>query len=161
VNVIEGSFDASELRVAVVASRFNAAIVERLTEGALDCLRRHGAAEDAIFQAWVPGAFELPLVAAALAEADDIDAVICLGAVIRGATDHYVYVCAEAAKGIATVARETRKPVMFGVLTTDTIEQALERAGTKHGNKGWDVALAAIETANLLRLLEKREGSSF
>ena len=152
---LEGPLDATGLRFGVVAARFNGEIVHNLAEGATDCLRRHGAADDDVVLAWVPGAFELPLVAQELAETGAVDAVVCLGAVIRGATDHYVYVCSEAARGIADVSRTTRVPVVFGVLTCDTIEQATERAGTKAGNKGWDAAIAAIESANLLRAVRR------
>ena len=150
----EGHLDASGLRVAIVAARFNDFVVSRLVGGARDALKRHGLDEAGLSLAWVPGAFELPLVAARLAARPDIDAVICLGAVIRGATPHFDYVCAECAKGVAAAGQATGKPVIFGVLTTDTLEQAIERAGSKAGNKGWDAALAAIEMAQLLRQLE-------
>ena len=142
---------ASGLRFAVVLSRFNSLVGDRLLEGALDTLRRHGAADDDITLARVPGAFEIPLAAFELAKAGTFDAVICLGAVIRGATAHFDYVAGPLASGLANIAVQTGVPVLFGVLTTDTIEQALERAGTKAGNKGADVAAAAIEMANLLR----------
>ena len=142
---------ASGLHFAVVLSRFNSLVGDRLLEGALDMLRRHGAAEDDITLARVPGAFEIPLAASELAKAGAFDAVICLGAVIRGATAHFDYVAGPLASGLANIAVQTGVPVLFGVLTTDTIEQALERAGTKAGNKGADVAAAAIEMANLLR----------
>ena len=151
MRTIEGSLDARGLRFGIACARFNDAIARNLLEGALDGLRRHGAAEDDITVVRVPGAFELPLLARALAESGEVDAVICLGAVIRGATDHYTYVAGEAAGGIAAVSQATGVPVIFGVLTTDTIEQAIERAGTKGGNKGWDAALSAIETADTLR----------
>ena len=142
---------ASGLRFAVVLSRFNSLIGDRLLEGALDMLRRHGASEDDITLARVPGAFEIPLAASEMAKKGTFDAVICLGAVIRGATAHFDYVAGPMASGLANIAVQTGVPVLFGVLTTDTIEQALERAGTKAGNKGADVAAAAIEMANLLR----------
>ena len=142
---------ASGLRFAVVLSRFNSLVGDRLLEGALDTLRRHGASDDDITLARVPGAFEIPLVASEMAKAGTFDAVICLGAVIRGATAHFDYVAGPLASGLANIAVQTGVPVLFGVLTTDTIEQALERAGTKAGNKGADVAAAAIEMANLLR----------
>lgn len=142
---------ASGLRFAVVLSRFNSLVGDRLLEGALDTLRRHGAADDDITLARVPGAFEIPLVASEMAKVGTFDAVICLGAVIRGATAHFDYVAGPLASGLANIAVQTGVPVLFGVLTTDTIEQALERAGTKAGNKGADVAAAAIEMANLLR----------
>jgi len=147
----EGTLIASGLRFAVVLSRFNSLIGDRLLEGALDTLRRHGASEDDLTLARVPGAFEIPLVASELAKSGTFDAVICLGAVIRGATAHFDYVAGPMASGLANTAVQTGVPVLFGVLTTDTIEQALERAGTKAGNKGADVAAAAIEMANLLR----------
>lgn len=147
----EGMMTASGLRFAVVLSRFNSLIGDRLLEGALDTLRRHGAADDDVTLARVPGAFEIPLVASELAKTGTFDAVICLGAVIRGATAHFDYVAGPLASGLASIAVQTGVPVLFGVLTTDTIEQAVERAGTKAGNKGADVAAAAIEMANLLR----------
>ena len=151
MNTLEGSYIAKEnLRVAIVASRFNELIVNKLIGGAKDGLLRHGVSEDAITLAWVPGAFEIPLVAQQMAASGNYDAVIALGAVIRGATSHYDYVCAEVSKGIAQVSLQTRIPVLFGVVTTDTIEQAIERAGTKAGNKGYDCALAALEMCNLL-----------
>lgn len=149
--VIEGKLDAHGLRFGIVASRFNSAIVDQLVSGCVDALGRHGAADDDITLVWVPGAFELPLVALELAETGTVDAVICLGVVIRGATDHYTYVAGQAAAGIADVARAVRVPLIFGILTTETIEQAVERAGTKAGNKGWDAAVGAIEAADILR----------
>ncbi|GAB6933575.1 6,7-dimethyl-8-ribityllumazine synthase [Calditerricola satsumensis] len=152
-NVIEGNLVGTGLSFAIVVSRFNEFITAKLLGGALDALKRHGVAEEAVDVVWVPGAFEIPLVARKLAERGKYDAVICLGTVIRGATPHFDYVCAEAAKGIAQAAMQTGVPVMFGVLTTDTIEQAVERAGTKAGNKGWEAAVAAIEMANLMRRL--------
>lgn len=148
--VVEGIFDASGKRFALVASRFNELISRKLLEGAIDCLVRHKADQNDISIVWVPGAFEMPLVAKKLAKSDKYDAVICLGAVIRGSTTHFDYVAAEVSKGIASVGLETGKPVIFGVLTTDTIEQAIERAGTKSGNKGFDAALSAIEMTDLL-----------
>lgn len=152
-NVIEGNLVGTGLSFAIVVSRFNEFITAKLLGGALDALKRHGVAEEAVDVVWVPGAFEIPLVARKLAERGKYDAVICLGTVIRGATPHFDYVCAEAAKGIAQAAMQTGVPMMFGVLTTDTIEQAVERAGTKAGNKGWEAAVAAIEMANLMRRL--------
>lgn len=149
----EGNLVAEGIRVGIVASRFNEFIVSRLLSGALDGLRRHGLADDAISVAWVPGAFEIPLAARRLAARDDIDAVICLGAVIRGSTPHFDYVCAEASKGVAQASLAADKPVIFGIVTTDTIEQAVERAGTKAGNKGYDAAVGAIEMVNLLRAM--------
>ncbi|KZE38009.1 6,7-dimethyl-8-ribityllumazine synthase [Bhargavaea cecembensis] len=153
VNVLEGNLVGSELKIAIVAGRFNEFITDRLVEGALDTLRRHGVAEEDIDVAKVPGAFEIPIAAQKLAASGKYDAVITLGAVIRGATAHFDYVCAEAAKGVAKAAADTGVPVMFGVITTDTIEQAIERAGTKAGNKGAESATAAIEMANLLQQL--------
>ena len=149
----EGKLVAEGLRFAVVVSRFNGFITSKLLEGALDAIVRHGALRQDVDIAWVPGAFEIPLVARKLAESKAYDAVICLGAVIRGATPHFDYVANEVSKGIATVALSTGMPIVFGVLTTDTIEQAVERAGTKAGNKGFDAAVTAIEMANLLREL--------
>ncbi len=147
---IEGSLVAEGKRFALVASRFNDFITDRLVGGALDALIRSGAADEAISIVKVPGAFEIPLLAKKLAEKGGFDAIICLGAVIRGSTPHFDYVCAEASKGIAAVTMETGVPVIFGILTTDTIEQAIERAGTKAGNKGWSAAMSAIEMANLM-----------
>ena len=146
----EGVLDAKGLKFAIVVSRFNDFICDRLLGGALDALRRHGASDDDIEVFRVPGAFEIPLTAKILAKNDKYDAVICLGAVIRGSTPHFEYISAEVSKGVATVTLESEKPVAFGVLTTDTVEQAIERAGTKAGNKGWEAALSAIEMANLL-----------
>ena len=147
----EGTLLASGLRFAIVLSRFNSLIGDRLLEGALDTLKRHGASDDDITLVRVPGAFEIPLVVSELAKTGNFDAVITLGAVIRGATAHFDYVAGPLASGLASIAVETGTPILFGVLTTDTIEQALERAGTKAGNKGADVAAAAIEMANLIR----------
>jgi 6,7-dimethyl-8-ribityllumazine synthase len=149
----EGSQSATPGRFAIVASKFNHEIVERLLVGASDALRKHGVADNAVDLAWVPGAFELPLIAQRLAGSKRYAAVICLGAVIRGDTDHYDYVCNAATDGILQAGLATGVPVLFGVLTCDTDEQALDRAGGKAGNKGFDVALAAIEMANLLRQL--------
>ena len=150
-NIIEGNITAEGLRFAIVASRFNEFITSKLLEGALDMLRRHGADEDAVDVAWVPGAFEIPLAAKKLAASGKYDAVICVGAVIRGATSHYDYVCNEVSKGVAQAGLSTGVPVIFGVVTTENIEQAVERAGTKAGNKGADGAMAAMEMANLLK----------
>ncbi|NLE21585.1 MAG: 6,7-dimethyl-8-ribityllumazine synthase [Actinobacteria bacterium] len=149
----EGKLNGKGLRFALVVGRFNELISGRLCEGALDCLKRHDVDEGDVDVAWVPGAFELPLVAKRLAESSKYDAVICLGAVIRGGTPHFDYVAGEAAKGIAKISLDTGVPVVFGVLTTDTIEQAVERAGTKAGNKGWSAAATALEMANLSRAL--------
>lgn len=147
VKVIEGKLDASKLKIGIVVSRFNELISKGLLDGAIDCLKRHGAKEADITVIWVPGAFEMPLVAKKIAK--KFSAVICLGAVIRGGTAHFEYVASEAAKGIAQVSLETGIPVIFGLLTTDNLEQALERAGVKAGNKGFTAALSAIELANL------------
>jgi 6,7-dimethyl-8-ribityllumazine synthase len=146
----QGSLDGAALRIAVVTARFNDFITDRLQAGALDCLKRHGVAEDAVDTVAVPGAFELPLAALTLAETGRYHAVICLGAVIRGDTTHYDYVCNEAAKGIAAAGLKTGIPVIFGVVTTENTEQAISRAGGKSGNKGWDAAMTALEMANLL-----------
>jgi len=153
MTVFEGRLTGRGLKFALVVGRFNELISIRLHEGALDCLRRHEVSDEDIDVAWVPGAFELPLVAAKLAGSGRYDAVVCLGAVIRGGTPHFEYVASEAAKGIAKVGLDTGVPVVFGALTTDTIEQAVERAGTKAGNKGWAAALSALEMADLLRQL--------
>lgn len=150
----EGSLVAKEIKVAIVAARFNEFITSKLIGGAMDGLTRHGVQEADVSLTWVPGAFEIPLVASKLANSGKYDAVICLGAVIRGSTSHYDYVCAEVSKGIATVSLQNQIPVLFGVLTTDTIEQAIERAGTKAGNKGYDCALSAVEMVNLIREIE-------
>ena len=151
MRVLEGKLVASGLKVGIVAARFNEFIVSKLIAGARDGLVRHNVEDDDITLAWVPGAFEIPVMAKKMAESGKYDAVICLGAVIRGATSHYDYVCAEVSKGIASVSLETGIPVMFGVVTTDNIEQAIERAGTKAGNKGYDCALGAIEMINLAK----------
>ena len=151
MKVLEGNLVAEGLKIGIVAARFNEFIVSKLIGGAEDALKRHGVREEDIELAWVPGAFEIPLIAQKMAHSKKYDAVICLGAVIKGATSHYDYVCAEVSKGIATVSLNSNIPVMFGVLTTDSIEQAIERAGTKSGNKGYDAAVTAIEMANLLK----------
>ena len=151
----EGNLVSRGIRVGIVAARFNEFITTRLVDGALDGLKRHETAEADIQIAWVPGAFEIPLIASKMAKSGKYDAVICLGAVIRGSTSHYDYVCSEVSKGIAAVSLETGVPVMFGVLTTDTIEQAIERAGTKAGNKGFACAESAIEMVNLIRSMEE------
>ena len=154
MKVLEGNLVAEGLKLGIVAARFNEFIVSKLIGGAEDALKRHGVREDDIELAWVPGAFEIPLIAQKMAHSKKYDAVICLGAVIKGATSHYDYVCAEVSKGIATVSLNSNIPVMFGVLTTDSIEQAIERAGTKAGNKGFDVAVSAIEMCNVIKTLE-------
>ncbi len=152
-NIIESKLNAEGKKFAIIVSRFNDFITDRLTGGAVDALVRSGAEDTNIDIIKVPGAFEIPMIAKKLAFAKKYDAIICLGAVIRGATTHYDYVCAEVSKGVATVGMEADIPVIFGVVTTDTIEQAIERAGTKAGNKGWDSAVAAIEMANLMGML--------
>ena len=151
MKVIEGKLVAEGFRFAIVNARFNEFITNKLLGGAIDALSRHGATEEEITVVWVPGAFEIPLVASKLAKSGKYDAVICLGAVIRGSTPHFDYVCAEVTKGVAHVGMETGIPTIFGVLTTESIEQAIERAGTKAGNKGFDAAVSAIEMINLLR----------
>jgi 6,7-dimethyl-8-ribityllumazine synthase len=158
VRVHRGSMEAGGRRFAVAVSRFNEVVTSRLLDGALAAFRRHGVSEADVEVAWVPGAFELPLVARNLAATDRFDAVVCLGAVIRGETDHHRHVAGQAAAGIQRVMLETGVPCIFGVLTTDTLEQAVDRAGGGHGNRGWSAATAAIETAGLLEDLSKREG---
>ena len=154
MRTLEGKVVAKEMKVGIVAARFNEFIVSKLVAGARDGLLRHDVKDEDIDLAWVPGALELPLIPSKMAKPRPYDAVICLGAVIRGATSHYDYVCSEVSKGIANVSLASDIPVMFGVLTTDNIEQAIERAGTKAGNKGYDCALGAIEMVNLVRTLE-------
>ena len=154
MRVLEGKVVAQGIRVGIVAARFNEFITSKLVGGALDGLKRHDVKEEDIDVAWVPGAFEIPLIASKMAKSKKYDAVICLGAVIRGATSHYDYVCSEVSKGIANVSLNSDIPVMFGVLTTDNIEQAIERAGSKAGNKGYECATGAIEMVNLIRALE-------
>ena len=150
IKKIEGMLDAKNKKYIMVVSRFNEFISNKLVEGAIDCLVRHGAEEKNLSIVWVPGAFEIPVTAAKLAKSDKNQAIICLGAVIRGDTPHFDFVANEAAKGIAQVSISTGKPVIYGIITADSIEQAIERAGTKAGNKGWDAALSAIEMTNLL-----------
>ncbi|NLT50810.1 MAG: 6,7-dimethyl-8-ribityllumazine synthase [Ignavibacteria bacterium] len=150
-NILEGKLSAKDFKFALVVSRFNDFISQKLVEGAIDCLERHHADEKNITVVKVPGSFEIPLAADKLAQLKKYDAIICLGAVIRGATPHFDYVAAEVSKGVAQVSLKYSIPVIFGVLTTDSIEQAIERAGTKSGNKGWDSALAAIEMADLMK----------
>ena len=151
MKVIEGKLVSNNVIYALIVSRFNEFINKKLLDGAIDCLKRHGAEDKEIEIIWVPGAFELPLIAQKSAASKKYDAVICLGSVIRGATPHFDYISAEVSKGIANVGLQAGKPVIFGVLTTDSIEQAIERAGTKAGNKGWDAALSAIEMVDLFR----------
>ncbi|MEE0919122.1 MAG: 6,7-dimethyl-8-ribityllumazine synthase [Lachnospiraceae bacterium] len=152
----EGNYVATnkDIKIGIVCARFNEFITSKLLGGALDALKRHDVADDNIETAWVPGAFEIPLIASKMAKSGKYDAIICLGAVIRGTTTHYDYVCSEVSKGIATVSLQNDIPVMFGVLTTENIEQAIERAGTKAGNKGFDCATGAIEMINLMRELD-------
>jgi len=147
----EGKLTVSDVKIGIVASRFNEFITSKLLGGALDGLRRHDVKEEDIHVAWVPGAFEIPLIAMKMARSGKYDAVICLGAVIRGSTSHYEYVCSEVTKGIAAASLDSGVPVLFGVLTTENIEQAIERAGTKSGNKGYDCALSALEMVDLIR----------
>ena len=156
INLHEGVLSAEKMSVAIVASRFNDMITKELLEGTLDCLKRHGATENDIHVYWVPGAFEIPRIAREVASTKRFDGVICLGAVIRGATPHFDMVAAEVSKGVARLSIESEVPVIFGILTTDSIEQALERAGTKAGNKGWDAALNMIEMVNLIRSIKKK-----
>ena len=148
---INGNLDAKDMKFAIIVSRFNSLITEKLLEGALDCINRHNGDMANVTIVRVPGAFEIPLVAKKLAKSGIFDAVVCLGAVIRGSTPHFDYVASEVSKGIANVSLETEIPIIFGVLTTDTLEQAIERAGTKMGNKGFDAALSAIELVNVMR----------
>jgi 6,7-dimethyl-8-ribityllumazine synthase len=157
VNEIRGTFDARGRRFALVASNFNEVVVGKLVEGALACFLAHGISEDDLVVAWVPGAFELPLVAKRMARSERYDAVVCLGAVIRGETAHFDLVAQQAASGIRQVGLETDVPVLFGVLATDTMEQALDRAGGKHGNKGWDAAMAAMQMASVIDQLPMKE----
>lgn len=153
--IYEGNLVGTGLKIGIVVARFNEFITGKLLSGALDALKRHGVAEEDVEIAWVPGAFEIPLTAKKMAETNKYDAVITLGTVIRGATPHFDYVSGETAKGVANVSLQSGIPVIFGVLTTDTIEQAIERAGTKAGNKGWEAAAGAIEMANLYRAMKK------
>lgn len=154
MKIFEGKLVTEEIKVGIVAARFNEFITSKLLGGALDCLKRHNVQDENIAVAWVPGAFEIPLIASKMAKSGKYDAIICLGAVIRGSTSHYDYVCSEVSKGIAHVSLNSDIPVMFGVLTTENIEQAIERAGTKAGNKGYDSAASAIEMVNLIREIQ-------
>lgn len=154
MSVFEGKLVAGEVKIGIVVARFNEFITGKLLEGALDSLRRHDIPEQNVDTAWVPGAFEIPLVAGKMVDTGRYDAIICLGAVIRGSTTHYDYVCSEVSKGIAQLSLQSRIPVMFGVLTTENIEQAIERAGSKAGNKGSECATGAIEMINLLKAIE-------
>ena len=154
MNTFEGKLVSNDMKIGIVAARFNEFIVSKLIGGAMDALTRHDVKEENIDLAWVPGAFEIPLIAQKMADSGKYDAVICLGAVIRGATSHYDYVCNEVSKGIAQVSLNSGIPVLFGVVTTENIEQAIERAGTKAGNKGYDSAMAAIEMVNIIKTIE-------
>lgn len=154
-NIYEGNLVGSGLKIGIVVGRFNEFITSKLLSGAQDALKRHGVSESDVDIAWVPGAFEIPLIAQKMAISKKYDAVITLGTVIRGSTPHFDYVCNEVAKGVSRINLDSGIPVIFGVLTTESIEQAIERAGTKAGNKGWDVAAGAIEMANLIRNMEK------
>lgn len=154
MKTFEGKLVSGNIRIGIVAARFNEFITSKLLSGAMDGLLRHDVAEDDIHVAWVPGAFEIPLIASKMAKSGKYDAVLCLGAVIRGATSHYDYVCNEVSKGIASLSLESGVPVLFGVLTTENIEQAIERAGTKAGNKGYDCAIGAIEMVNLIHAMD-------
>lgn len=158
MRVLEGNVVAQEMRVGIVVARFNEFITSKLLGGALDGLKRHDVPEENVDVAWVPGAFEIPLIAAKMAKSGRYDAIICLGAVIRGATSHYDYVCSEVSKGIAQVSLQSEIPVMFGVVTTDNIEQAIERAGSKAGNKGYECATGAIEMVNVIRAMDGLDG---
>ncbi|ROR30504.1 6,7-dimethyl-8-ribityllumazine synthase [Mobilisporobacter senegalensis] len=154
MKVYEGNLVAKNIRIGIIASRFNEFITSKLLSGAMDGLKRHGVNENEIDVAWVPGAFEIPLIASKMANGGKYDAVICLGVVIRGSTSHYDYVCNEVSKGIAHVSLNSNIPVLFGIVTTENIEQAIERAGTKAGNKGYDCALSAIEMINLIKEID-------
>ena len=153
MNIYEGKLVPGDIKIGIVASRFNEFIVSKLIGGADDALRRHNVKDENVDLAWVPGAFEIPLVASKMAQSGKYDAVLCLGAVIRGSTDHYEYVANEVTKGIAAVSLKTGVPIMFGVLTCDNLEQAIERAGSKVGNKGFEAAVSAIETINVIKSL--------
>jgi 6,7-dimethyl-8-ribityllumazine synthase len=155
MNIFEGKITADNIKIGIVAARFNEFIVSKLLSGALDCLKRHDVDDNNVDVAWVPGAFEIPLIAQKMAKSQKYDAIICLGAVIRGSTSHYDYVCNEVSKGVAQVSLNSGIPVLFGVLTTENIEQAIERAGTKSGNKGFDCALSALEMVSLIKNLKE------
>jgi len=153
VTKYEGKLDASGLKIGMVVSRFNDFFTGKMLEGAMDCLVRHGAKENELSVAWVPGAFEVAPVASRMVNSGRFDAVVCLGAVIRGNTPHFDFIAAEASKGVAKLSMDSKIPVIYGIITTDTIEQAIERAGTKAGNKGWDAAMSAVEMVNLYRAM--------
>ncbi|MCD4746518.1 MAG: 6,7-dimethyl-8-ribityllumazine synthase [Bacteroidales bacterium] len=154
MKIFEGKLDASEIKFGIIVGRFNEFISSKLLSGALDALKRHGTDENNIEIAWAPGSFEIPVIAKKMAKSDNYDAIICLGAVIKGATPHFDYVANEVSKGIAHVSLKTEIPVIYGILTTDSIEQAIERAGTKAGNKGYDAAVSAIEMVNLFKEIQ-------
>lgn len=158
MTVVEGQLEAREMRIGIVVARFNSFVTERLVEGAVDCFSRHGGTPEAITLVRVPGAWEIPLAVQQLARSRSVDGIVALGAVIRGSTPHFDYVAAEVSKGIASIGLEQEMPITFGVLTTDSIEQAIERAGTKAGNKGWDAALGLIEMVSLTRTLAHPAG---
>ncbi|MGL5356256.1 MAG: 6,7-dimethyl-8-ribityllumazine synthase [Cetobacterium sp.] len=155
VNIYEGDFQGSSLKIGIVCARFNEFIVSKLLSGAIDALKRHSIDENNIHVSWTPGAFEIPLIAKKMVETNRFDAIITLGAVIKGSTPHFDYVCSEVSKGVASISLDSGIPVIFGVLTVNSIEEAIERAGTKAGNKGFDAALAAIETVNLIKNINK------
>ena len=157
MRTFEGKFDGKDIKIAIVAGRFNEFITSKLVGGALDVLKRNDVSEENIDIAWVPGAFEIPLITKKLANTGKYDAIIALGAVIKGSTPHFDYVCAEVSKGVAQVSLASPAPVIFGVLTTDSIEQAIERAGTKSGNKGFSAAMSALEMANLYKVIDRKE----
>ena len=157
MNEVRGSFDARGRRFAIAAAAFNQLVVDKLVQGALDCFRSHGIQDEDLLVAWVPGAFEIPVVARRLAEGGRFDAVVCLGAVVRGETPHFDLVAGEAARGIQQVMMDSGVPISFGVVTTDTMAQALDRAGGKHGNKGWDAAMAAMQMASVLDQVGEKE----
>lgn len=159
MNIYEGSLISNNIKIGIVVARFNEFITSKLLSGALDALKRHEVDEQDIDIAWVPGAFEIPLVASKMAHSGQYDAILCLGTVIRGSTSHYDYVCSEVSKGIAQISLTSGLPVLFGILTTENIEQAIERAGTKSGNKGFDCAVSAIEMVNLMRVMENKKKS--
>ncbi|RKQ31356.1 6,7-dimethyl-8-ribityllumazine synthase [Oceanobacillus halophilus] len=154
VNTFAGNLVGTDLKIGIVVARFNEFITSKLLDGTIDTLKRHGVNDENIDVAWIPGAFEIPLIAKKMADSDKYDAVITLGTVIRGSTPHFDYVCNEVAKGVANASNQSGKPVIFGVLTTETIEQAIERAGTKAGNKGSEAAVSAIEMANIIKMME-------
>jgi len=154
MNTFEGQLNGEGLKIGIVVGRFNDFISSKLLDGSVDCLKRHGVNEEDIQVAWVPGAYEIPLIAKKMAQTKRYDSIICLGAVIRGGTPHFEYVSSEVAKGVSRVSLDEDLPVIFGVITTDSLEQAIERAGTKAGNKGWDAAMSAVEMSTLLKRIK-------